>query len=155
LLRQGLSDQVLMNEIKSNFRVKSSHHPSYQQFTKANESMDTDMAFSHSLRSNGIFMYVTNLKHFGHLIDNEGYETHHYHNDLYEIKRNQLDWEKQYIHEDYRKVLQDDYEIEQPCPDVYWFPVVSPLFCKHLIEEMENYGQWSDGKNQVNILLLD
>lgn len=37
----------------------------------------------------------------------------------------------------------------QPCPDVYWFPVVTPTFCTHLIEEMENFGQWSDGSNKV------
>lgn len=38
-------------------------------------------------------------------------------------------------------------DIAQPCPDVFWFPLVSETFCKHLIEEVENYGQWSTGDN--------
>lgn len=38
----------------------------------------------------------------------------------------------------------------QPCPDVYWFPIVSPIFCRHLIETMEAFGQWSDGSNSVS-----
>lgn len=38
----------------------------------------------------------------------------------------------------------------QPCPDVYWFPVVTPEFCQSLIEIMENFGQWSDGSNKVS-----
>jgi hypothetical protein len=37
----------------------------------------------------------------------------------------------------------------QPCPDVYWFPVVKPRFCKEFIEIMEEYGEWSDGSNKV------
>ena len=109
------------------------------------------MAFSYSLRSNDIFMYITNVKHFGHLVNSVGYETHHFRNDLYEVKRNQLDWEKQYLHSDYQEVLKETFDIEQPCPDVYWFPLMSPTFCKHLVEEMENYGKWSDGKNNVKI----
>lgn len=37
----------------------------------------------------------------------------------------------------------------QPCPDVYWFPIVSARFCKEWIEIMNNFGQWSDGSNEV------
>lgn len=37
----------------------------------------------------------------------------------------------------------------QPCPDVYWFPIVSSRFCKEFIEIMENFGKWSDGSNNV------
>ncbi|TSL97308.1 Procollagen-lysine,2-oxoglutarate 5-dioxygenase 1 [Bagarius yarrelli] len=36
---------------------------------------------------------------------------------------------------------------DQPCPDVYWFPVFTNVACEHLIEEMENFGQWSGGGN--------
>lgn len=42
----------------------------------------------------------------------------------------------------------------QPCPDVFWFPIVSPRFCKEFIEIMENFGQWSDGSNNVGVRIL-
>lgn len=34
-----------------------------------------------------------------------------------------------------------------PCPDVFMIPLMSETFCKELIEEVENFGQWSDGSN--------
>lgn len=39
--------------------------------------------------------------------------------------------------------------IMQPCPDVYWFPIFTNVACEQLIEEMENFGQWSGGGNVV------
>lgn len=30
---------------------------------------------------------------------------------------------------------------------------MSVTFCRHLIEEMEHYGKWSGGKNEVTLLL--
>ena len=36
----------------------------------------------------------------------------------------------------------------QPCPDVFWFPVISETFAKELVEEMEHFGKWSSGKNE-------
>jgi len=48
--------------------------------------------------------------------------------------------------------------IVKPCPDVFWFPIVTEQFCQEFIEIMENFGQWSDGSNNVshslNILFL-
>lgn len=94
-------------------------------------------------------MFVTNLDDFGHLVNSETYDIQWKHPDFYEIYSNQKDWELNYIHENYSKVLEKDYAIEEPCPDVYWFPVVTPLYCRQMIEIMENYGKWSEGKNQV------
>lgn len=37
----------------------------------------------------------------------------------------------------------------QPCPDVYWFPLLSEQMCDELVEEMESYGQWSGGRHEV------
>lgn len=37
----------------------------------------------------------------------------------------------------------------QPCPDVYWFPLLSEQMCDELVEEMEHYGQWSGGRHEV------
>ncbi|VDI45671.1 Hypothetical predicted protein [Mytilus galloprovincialis] len=36
----------------------------------------------------------------------------------------------------------------KPCNDVVRFPVFTELFCDHLVEEMENSGKWSAGKNK-------
>ena len=38
--------------------------------------------------------------------------------------------------------------ILQPCPDVYWFPLISDIFAKELVEEMEHFGKWSGGTNE-------
>ena len=35
-------------------------------------------------------MYVSNLHEYGHLISPDNYETHHLHNDLYNIFENRL-----------------------------------------------------------------
>lgn len=42
------------------------------------------------------------------------------------------------------------YLYNKPCPDVFWFPIVTEQFCHEFIEIMENFGQWSDGTNNVS-----
>ncbi|KAK3104424.1 hypothetical protein FSP39_001801, partial [Pinctada imbricata] len=110
--------------------------------------MDADMSFATNVRKMGIFMFATNMKKFGHLVDVENFDTSHLHNDMYQIFQNPWDWEEKYIHEDYSKSLQEDTVIDQPCQDVYWFPIVSDVFCKQLIEEMEKLNQWSGGRHE-------
>ncbi|RMX35950.1 hypothetical protein pdam_00005243 [Pocillopora damicornis] len=96
--------------------------------------LDPDMAMSKFLRDNGIFMYATNLHEFGRLLETENYRTDHLHNDLWELFDNKLDWEEKYIHPNYSQNSNLSISIEEPCPDVYWFPLVSDTFAKHLIE---------------------
>lgn len=38
----------------------------------------------------------------------------------------------------------------QPCPDVFWFPIVTTKFCDNLVEEMEHLNQWSGGRHEVS-----
>lgn len=45
------------------------------------------------------------------------------------------------------------YFTSKPCPDVFWFPIVTEQFCQEFIEIMENFGQWSDGTNNVSIFV--
>lgn len=122
--------------------------PSYKH--KDYPDLDPDMTFCSLVRDAGIFMFVTNLENYGHLVNPDTFDTSRKHPDMYEIYSNQKDWQQKYIHENYSKILEDDFKIEEPCPDVYWFPAVSPQFCTHLIEIMENFGKWSDGKNYVS-----
>ncbi|XP_047217831.1 procollagen-lysine,2-oxoglutarate 5-dioxygenase 1 [Girardinichthys multiradiatus] len=116
----------------------------YKLFTSQN--LDSDMAFCHSVRNKGVFMYVNNLHTFGRILSTENYKTEHLHNDLWQIFENPLDWQERYIHENYTRVIKDEL-IENPCPDVYWFPVFTDVACNHLIEEMEHFGKWSGGGN--------
>ena len=111
--------------------------------------LDPDMAFSRSLRDNGLFMFVTNLHDFGHLLDADQYDTSALHPDLRQLLVNQRDWERKYLHPEYQQALHPDVPVQQPCPDVYWFPLFTPAFCDDLVQEMEQFGRWSSGKNQV------
>ncbi|XP_013880212.1 procollagen-lysine,2-oxoglutarate 5-dioxygenase 1 [Austrofundulus limnaeus] len=117
----------------------------YDLFTS--QTTDPDMAFCHNVRTKGIFMYVTNVHTFGRILSTENYQTKHLHNDLWQIFENPTDWEERYIHMNYSRIMKDKL-IENPCPDVYWFPVFTDVACKHLIEEMEHFGQWSGGGNK-------
>jgi hypothetical protein len=58
------------------------------------------------------------------------------------------------LHDDYAKSLEEGAEIAQPCPDVFWFPIVTDRFADDLVAEMENFGQWSTGNHEVNLIVL-
>ncbi|KAM9584167.1 multifunctional procollagen lysine hydroxylase and glycosyltransferase LH3 isoform 1-T1 [Trichechus inunguis] len=109
---------------------------------------DPDMAFCKSLRDKGIFLHLSNQHEFGRLLATSRYDTDHLHPDLWQIFDNPLDWKEQYIHENYSRALEGKGIVEQPCPDVYWFPLLSDQMCDELVEEMEHYGQWSGGRHE-------
>ncbi|XP_076236667.1 procollagen lysyl hydroxylase [Calliopsis andreniformis] len=109
--------------------------------------LDTDMAFAYNNRERFIFMYVSNRLDFGHLVNPDSYDITLTNPDLYQILDNKLDWEKRYIHENYSENFNPNRTPIQPCPDVYWFPIVSEKFTKELVEIMEAFGKWSDGSN--------
>ncbi|XP_071146019.1 procollagen-lysine,2-oxoglutarate 5-dioxygenase 1-like isoform X2 [Mytilus edulis] len=109
---------------------------------------ERDISFTKNIREKGLFMYVNNMKYRGHLVNTDDYNTTHLHSDMFQMFKNPLDWEKKYIHENYSVALKDGAVITQPCPDVYWFPIVSDTFCDHMIETMEDYGKWSDGGHE-------
>ncbi|KAM7543236.1 hypothetical protein Aperf_G00000010635 [Anoplocephala perfoliata] len=94
-----------------------------------------------------LFLYVDNRDEFGHLVNPEAYNTTHLHNDLWQIFVNPVDWEERYINPLYHKFANASTvkDFEQPCPDVFWVPLMSETFCKQIIEEIENFGEWSDG----------
>uniref|UniRef100_A0A8C2GPC7 procollagen-lysine 5-dioxygenase n=1 Tax=Cyprinus carpio TaxID=7962 RepID=A0A8C2GPC7_CYPCA len=111
------------------------------------ERLDPDMAMCR----NGLFMYVTNRHEFGRLISIANYNTSHYNNDLWQIFENPLDWREKYINPNYTRIFTDNI-LEQPCPDVFWFPVLSEKACDELVEEMENHGSWSGGKHEMGFV---
>ncbi|XP_050525944.1 procollagen-lysine,2-oxoglutarate 5-dioxygenase isoform X2 [Daktulosphaira vitifoliae] len=119
-----------------------SARPSYKK-----DNMDYDMAFCKSLREKGVFMYVDNRYTYGHLIDSITFNISLKNPEMYQLFDNRYDWEQRYIHPDYMENFNPEKSPAEPCPDVFWFPIVSEQFCQEFIEIMENYGQWSDGTN--------
>ncbi|RCN30936.1 oxidoreductase, 2OG-Fe(II) oxygenase family protein [Ancylostoma caninum] len=117
------------------------------------KNLDVDMSFCKWARDNGHFMYVDNEEYFGFLIVSDDFNDIVHkgklHPEMWEIFENRELWEARYLHPDYSKLLEEGQEIEQACPDVYDYPLVSERFSKEMIEEMEHYGKWSDGSNKV------
>ncbi|KAG1656869.1 Procollagen-lysine,2-oxoglutarate 5-dioxygenase 3 [Nymphon striatum] len=111
------------------------------------EEIEKDLVFSYYMRDNGHFMYISNLESYGHLTDSDNFDTKRLHPNLFLMFENRVDWEARYIHENYSKYTEENADVEQPCPDVYWFPIVSELFCNQIVEELEAFGKWSDGTN--------
>lgn len=105
------------------------------------EMMDPDMALCANLRNQDIFMHVTNLESYGHLVDYEEFNTKLTRPNLYTLFSNPTDWYQRYIHPEYETHLKANKSIE-PCPDVYWFPIVTEQFCDDLVAITEAYGKW-------------
>ncbi|XP_013189452.1 procollagen-lysine,2-oxoglutarate 5-dioxygenase isoform X2 [Amyelois transitella] len=124
------------------FKTNSSKSVTYSK-----ENVDADMAFCASLRELGIFMHVSNEISFGYLVNPENFDITRTHPDVYQVIDNKIEWEKRYLNENYSKNFETGREHLMPCPDVYWFPMMSPRFCQEWIDVMENYGKWSDGSN--------
>ncbi|MFT7796404.1 procollagen-lysine,2-oxoglutarate 5-dioxygenase 3 isoform X1 [Arapaima gigas] len=113
------------------------------------KGQDPDMAFCRAVRDQGVFMFVSNRNVFGHLISSSSYNTSRLYPDMWQIFDNPMDWKEKYIHENYTKIFEDTRNsVEQPCPDVYWFPVLSDRMCDELVETVESYGQWSEGRHK-------
>lgn len=95
-------------------------------------------------------MYINNLYDFGHLVRTEDSLLPVETLDFYQISKNPLDWQSEYLHENFFKYLSGDLKPEQVCTDTYRFRVVSDRFCDDLINIMENYGQWSS-ENDIHM----
>uniref|UniRef100_A0A8D0HHD1 procollagen-lysine 5-dioxygenase n=1 Tax=Sphenodon punctatus TaxID=8508 RepID=A0A8D0HHD1_SPHPU len=111
------------------------------------DETDPDMAFCKNLRERGIFLHISNRVEFGRLLATAKYNTSYLHPDLWQIAENPLDWREKYIHENYSHVLEGE-NIQQPCPDVYWFPLFTEQMCDQLVEEAERFGEWSGGRHE-------
>ncbi|XP_019873641.2 procollagen-lysine,2-oxoglutarate 5-dioxygenase isoform X2 [Aethina tumida] len=114
----------------------------------AHDQLDADMSFCLKLRNLDVFMYVSNRVDFGHLINAETYDITRAEPDMYQIFENEKDWEQRYIHPEYPENFNPENKPKQPCPDVYWFPIVTRKFTNALINMMETFGEWSSGSNE-------
>jgi hypothetical protein len=101
--RKGIWNEPYINTVilfKGDWLRELSELPVYTSY-----EYDRDMTFCKWMRDNGHFMYMTNLQHYGHLLNAENYETNHLHNDLYNIFENRFEWEQKYLHENYSTFL--------------------------------------------------
>uniref|UniRef100_A0A1A8KAZ1 procollagen-lysine 5-dioxygenase n=2 Tax=Nothobranchius TaxID=28779 RepID=A0A1A8KAZ1_NOTKU len=113
------------------------------------DGMDPDMVFCRSFRDQGVFMFVSNRDDFGRLVASSNFNTSRLYPDLWQIFDNPVDWREKYVHENYSKIFEDETGVvEQPCPDVYWFPAFSDKMCDQLVETMEAHGEWSGGSHK-------
>ncbi|XP_041987730.1 procollagen-lysine,2-oxoglutarate 5-dioxygenase isoform X2 [Aricia agestis] len=118
-----------------------------KSITYSKPDMDPDMAFCASLRDIGMFMHVSNEFHYGHLVNPETFDISRTNPDIYQVFDNKLEWERRYLNPLYLENFEEGKKHAMPCPDVYWFPLVSMRFCNEWIEVMEAFGKWSDGSN--------
>lgn len=110
-------------------------------------ALEPDMALCKTLRQRNVFMFVTNDQFYGHLVNGETYNPLLTRPDFYTMLSNPRDWEQRYLHPDYASQLLPDAVHRQPCPDVYWFAMVTERFCDDLVAIMEAFGKWSDGSS--------
>lgn len=110
---------------------------------------EADMNFCANMRKQGVFMYVTNELEFGRTLYSEGTQVVPRHPDMWQITSNPVDWEDKYIHPGFWKTIEKEVgAIQQPCPDVFMFPLFTEKMADHLIDTMNDFGKWSNGKNE-------
>eukprot|EP00045_Choanoeca_perplexa_P014895 m.178196 g.178196 ORF g.178196 m.178196 type:complete len:768 (-) comp16831_c0_seq1:1114-3417(-) len=102
------------------------------------------------MRSHGMHAHVTNMHHFGHLLNADNFDTSRSNPDLYMVQDNPQEWEKIYLNERYSEYKELGF-IEN-CNDVFRVPIFSKAYAKALIEECENFGEWSNGQHGDNRL---
>lgn len=153
-----------MPHVTSIYLIK---HSAFDYIKYDHKDFDPDMAMCESLRNSvgirlfrkyciiinvsfipkGIFMYISNERYFGHLVNLDNFNSTVVRPDFHTLLSNRYDWTLKYIHENYSMQLNESTVIPQPCPDVFWFQIVTDAFCDDLVAIMEAHGQWSDGSN--------
>ncbi|KAL3124044.1 hypothetical protein niasHT_005636 [Heterodera trifolii] len=120
-----------------------------------NGGVDADISMAKFCRENSHFMFVDSSKgtqFYGFLVNSDAFsqlpKEARLNLELYDYPNNKKLWESRYIHPEYFTVLKPGTDVPLACPDVYDFPFLSERFCEELIEVMEEFGQWSEGKHK-------
>lgn len=105
-------------------------------------NMDLDMSVCKKIRDSNMFMYVLNIKKYGDIIDISNVELSDV---IYDDKRDA--WKHKYLHSNFLSFLQDPDKLNynEPCLDVYQFPIFTKEFCEEIINLSEKSGNWSKG----------
>jgi len=147
------------------YLIKREIVAAYPNIYNKNTNLDIDMRFAHNLRLENMFMHVINMNAYGYIIDNlpvpANAVTMPSPSPSFQILVPLLDinnpqWAEQCIHPLYIKLLdkivnKDTNAIanlcSEPCPDVFTFPLFTPVFCEKLLELAESKNMWSDGRS--------
>ncbi|EDW79565.2 uncharacterized protein Dwil_GK20548 [Drosophila willistoni] len=144
IVKRDLIGMFNVPHVTSIYLIK---HSAFDVINFNHKEYDPDMALSESLRNAGIFMYISNQRYFGHLINTDNFNSTLVRPDFHTLFTNRYDWTEKYIHPNYSLQLNESTIIPQPCPDVFWFQIVTDDFCDDLVAIMESHGGWSDGSN--------
>lgn len=155
--QQGLDGANQTATTTTSDRVNQAEHHGLAYHDARYPSIKPALIFARNLRYMNQFQFVTNQLEFGHLVDATEYNISRKYPDFYQLIQNKPDWEREYLHENYTELFDERDEdetnypnrirLEEPCRDVYWFPLVSDKFANELVDMMESFGQWSAGKN--------
>ncbi|CAG0924693.1 unnamed protein product [Notodromas monacha] len=118
------------------------NHPEITLFEMGNEYL------CKALDNEGIFIFSTSLETFGHMIHSEDFKQGSTEGELYELVKNPFDWRQRYLHPEFELYLNGSKLIKEPCPDVYWFPLMTERYCKSIIREFETFGFWGNGSEE-------
>jgi hypothetical protein len=130
------------------------------------------------MRAHGMHAHVTNMHHFGHLLNPDNFDTTRSNPDLYMVQDNPrgrlwtaatvhllchlchpchcsrlillTEWEKIFLNERYSEYK--ELGLIEGCNDVFRVPMFSKAYAKAIIEECENFGEWSNGQHGDNRL---
>lgn len=108
-----------------------------------NTKKDEDVIFCENLRYNNNFIYITNEKYYGYIInENSIKENINIDNiTIYDYKNNKELWKNKYLLKNFGK------NINEPVIDVLQLPIFNNLFCEELINICEKYNNWSNAKH--------
>ncbi|BCS82975.1 putative procollagen-lysine,2-oxoglutarate 5-dioxygenase [Cotonvirus japonicus] len=110
-----------------------------------------DMRVCHNLREKNVFMYLSNMNHYGHIEDEPVIDpTVDLSKEvtIFDLLTRRNEWERKYLHPEYyvNKNNLAQLRCDELCTDIYNFPLFSRTFCQELIKVMEDHGEWSKGQ---------
>ena len=79
------------------------HEPNIRPSFVHTKIQDAETALCANFRDRDVDMFVSNLSNFGHLISVKDFDLNN--KEFFELEDNALDWEKRYLHADYRSLL--------------------------------------------------
>lgn len=132
-----------------NYLINKEYINKVQNFyTTFNTEYDIDMNFSLNCRNNDIYMYVENLEDYGYILEEDiEIPDKAINREFYRFFNNKNTWAQKYLHPEFLKAINNwnKLEVIEICKYAFEFPFVSDLFCKHIIEEVNNNNTWSPG----------
>ena len=138
--------------ISGNILIQEEYIELVKDFFTGNihNEFNQDMNFCWNCRKHNIFLYVDNLEYYGYIADEikDEIPSTAIHKELYLLETNIEAWKQKYLHPNFREAIEnwDKLSKEELCSYVFEFPMVTELFCDHLLNEINNLNEWSGGE---------